>query len=75
VNQDQIKKVEVILGEIKGQRKEKQQESRGPEEDHTAFEQLNILIVIALHIHGVIMLHAALTVENILFRTDSESVT
>jgi hypothetical protein len=52
VNHDQIKKVEMILGEIKRQCKEKQQEGRGPEEDHTAFEQLDILVVITLHIHS-----------------------
>jgi hypothetical protein len=42
----------MILGEIKGQREKKEQESRGPEEDHAAFEQLNIFIVVTLHIHG-----------------------
>jgi hypothetical protein len=52
VNQDQIKKVEMILGEIKGQGEKKEQKSRGPEEDHSAFEQLNVLIVIAFHIHS-----------------------
>jgi hypothetical protein len=52
VNHDQIKKVEMILGEIKGQGEKKEQESRGPEEDHSAFEQLNVLIVIAFHIHS-----------------------
>jgi hypothetical protein len=51
VDHDEIEQVKMIRGEIKGQRKEKKEESRGPEENHAAFEQLNVLVVIAFHVH------------------------
>jgi hypothetical protein len=48
----EVKQIKVIFGKVKGQGKKKDKESSRPEENHLAFKQLNVLIVITFHIHG-----------------------
>jgi hypothetical protein len=44
--------IKVIFGKVKWQGKKKDKKSSRPEENHLAFKQLNVLIVITFHIHG-----------------------
>jgi hypothetical protein len=51
VHQNNIHQVNVVRGQIEGKGKKKKQQHDCPDENRPAFEKLDVLIVIALHVH------------------------
>mgnify|MGYP007118353409 CR=1 FL=1 len=53
VHQNNIHQVNIVRGQIKGKGKKKKQQHDCPDENCPAFEKLDVLIVIALHVHRI----------------------
>jgi len=51
MDQDHVQQIDIIIGGIKGNREQDQQERNRPEKDHPAFEKPDVFVIVAFHIH------------------------